>query len=326
MSRIPEPLDRETFDAARLMADHPPIWRHPNKKIVYEISCPPGSIHHGQIQYSRWPALPLPERIDAGAAARRVEGREGYYDYAPVPRLASGVEWHVNFADPHLFVAYGSSLFAQDEMQVAEHPALGALLESLHALGRPTVTVEDGRPTPVLVMGVERRCSIAPQGVYGKAFAHADADAVRRATTKIDPPTITNLIAMAAPAWGHGSYSAETIRYILTSAFTGFRSAALASARHHGENRPVIVHTGFWGCGAFGGNRVLMAMLQILAAEISGVERLVFHTGGPGGSDNLNAAIDLISGKLTTARVVETLTLIDQVSGLGFAWGISDGN
>jgi hypothetical protein len=32
--------------------------------------------------------------------------------------------------------------------------------------------------------------------------------------------------------------------------------------------RPIcgqIFHTGFWDCGAYGGNRVLMALLQLLA-------------------------------------------------------------
>jgi len=197
------------------------------------------------------------------------------------------------------------------------------------------VTEEGDRPTPVLVMGVERRCSVAidrnpgegrPRGLYGNEFAHADAEAVQRATTRIDPPTITNLIAMAAPAGGHGCYGAETIEYILTTAFTGFRAAALESVRHHGERRPVLVHTGFWGCGAFGGNRVLMAALQILAAEAAGVERLVYHTGGRGGEDDLKAAIDLVNGKLATWRAIETRSLIGQIAGLGLTWGVSDGN
>ncbi len=45
-----------------------------------------------------------------------------------------------------------------------------------------------------------------------------------------------------------------------------------------------MIHTGFWGCGAFGGNRVLMTTLQILAAEMAGLERVVFHTGDASGS------------------------------------------
>ncbi|MEX1263094.1 MAG: hypothetical protein WEE66_04010 [Actinomycetota bacterium] len=44
---------------------------------------------------------------------------------------------------------------------------------------------------------------------------------------------------------------------------------------------------GFWGCGAFGGDRLLMTTLQSLAAEMAGIHRL---------------------------------------AGLGFEWGVSDGN
>jgi Poly (ADP-ribose) glycohydrolase (PARG) len=43
----------------------------------------------------------------------------------------------------------------------------------------------------------------------------------------------------------------------------------------------VAVHTGYWGCGAFGGNRVLMALLQVLAAGSAGLDQLVFHVGDP---------------------------------------------
>lgn len=71
------------------------------------------------------------------------------------------MEWHVNFADPHLFVAYAGPLFAQDEMQVAEHPVLAALKQALDADGVDSRTDGDAGPTPVLVTGAERRVSIA---------------------------------------------------------------------------------------------------------------------------------------------------------------------
>jgi len=70
--------------------------------------------------------------------------RERVYDYRPATGMAGAVEWHVNFADPRLFTAYGSGLLAQDEMQVAEHPALGALREALSARRWPTLTEERG--------------------------------------------------------------------------------------------------------------------------------------------------------------------------------------
>jgi hypothetical protein len=317
------------------MAEHPPVWQHPNKLAVAAISCPPGSIHRGVIHYSRWAAMELPAEIHARGAARRVDGRNGFYDYAPISGAERGSEWHVNFADPHLFVAYGSPLLAQDEMQVAEHPALGALSEALAARGRQAVTSHLGRPSPILVTGVERRCRIAtdpdpgrrrPRGLYGNEFAAADPEAVRSATTAIDPPTITNLVAMAAPAYGEGRYTSQQVERILTTAFTGFRAAALESARQLGDGPPVFVHTGFWGCGAFGGNRVLMAILQTLAVEMAGIEHLLFHTGGAGGEAPLRSAIQTIEGKLAATPLMETRALIARVADLGFNWGVSDGN
>ncbi|MFA6166532.1 MAG: hypothetical protein WC700_07955 [Gemmatimonadaceae bacterium] len=127
----PLPLHRDTFNAHRLMTEHPPALRDPNKQVVFDVACPAGTVHEGEIVYSRWPAFALPEVIDLEGATERVEVRESVYNYSPATGIEGAVEWHVNFADPRLFTAYGSGLFAQDEMQVAEHPALGALRETL---------------------------------------------------------------------------------------------------------------------------------------------------------------------------------------------------
>ena len=334
MSRILDAIERQVFETQEIIEKHPPVWRDRNKRIVFEIACPPGCVHRGQLLYSRWPAMPLPETIDAIRVLDRIEGREDVYDYGPAPS-AGAVEWHVNFADPSLFVFYGSSLFAQDEMQVAEHPALGALKEVLDAEGRHAVTIENGQPTPVLVMGVERRCSVAtdrntgegrPQGLYGNAFGRADGEAVRRATTRIEPPTITNLIAMAAPSYGYGLYTEHQIEQVLITAFTGFRAAVMESNRQCGEDAPVVVHTGFWGCGAFGGNRVLMPILQALAAQMSGLESLVFHTVHAAGAKALDAAKVLIKEELVSELAIDMRVLIQRITSMGFEWSVSDGN
>ncbi len=48
--------------------------------------------------------------------------------------------------------------------------------------------------------------------------------------------------------------------------------------------------------------------------------------GGRGSGDNLRTAIDLIKGDLATAGGMKSRNLIDQIAGLGFDWGVSDGN
>ncbi len=332
----PDPIERHVFDTSRLVRDHPPRWRDRNKQVVYEIACPTGSTREGQLEYSRWPAMPLPASVDVRSASSRCADRPGFYDYVSTHDRAGVMEWHVNFADPHVFCAYGSALFAQDEMQVAEHPVLGSLREALLARKAVALTVEHGRPTPVLIMGAERCASVAtdsnategrPAGLYGNAFARANPSAVARATTRIDPPTITNIIAMAAPSGGRGRYQIDDIERVLTTAFTAFRAAVMESTRSRGLDGAAVVHSGFWGCGAFGGHRVLMTVLQILAAEMAGVEQIVLHTGDPAGSASIRDARRLLETELVVESPATPVSeLIRRIEALGFEWGMSDGN
>jgi hypothetical protein len=177
-------------------------------------------------------------------------------------------------------------------------------------------------------MGAPRRCRVAtdpdpeqgrPRGLYGNAFAAASQDVVRRATTRIDPPTVTNLIAIAAPT-GDGRYTVRQIERVLTTAYTGFRAAMLQS-----RGSPTVVHTGFWGCGAFGGNRELMALLQVLAAGMAGIERLVFHTVHAGGNVAFDAAIQRIRRSLSE-QSIDTRHALNRIAAMNFEWGVSDGN
>lgn len=273
--------------------------------------------------------MPLPQSTVPAIALQRAERREDVYDYSPALRESRAVEWHVNFADPNLFVAYGSGLFAQDEMQVAEHPVLGALKEALISQGNSARTEENGRPTPILITGAERLCRVAtdwnagegrPRGLYGNAFAAASAESVRRATTRIDPPTVTNLISISAPSGGFGRYQAAEVERILKTAYTGFRAAVLESG-----DGTVAVHTGFWGCGAFGGHRVLMALLQVIAAGMADVHCLIFHTYSASGS----AAFDTAQCRLETLcgdSSMSSRDLVERITTMGLEWGVSDGN
>lgn len=331
---IPEPLERLAFDGGELMYEHLPVIHDANKRIVYDIACPPECQFPGEVVYTRWPAFALPDGADARRALTLLESRPGIFDYAPASNLPGAVEWHVNFADPRLFCGYGTSLFAQDEMMVAEHPALGAIREALRDGGYPAVTEDDSGPTPVLITGARRCCHVAtdanaeegrPRGLYGNEFGMATADAVKRATTRLDPPTITNIIALAAPAYGVGKYTREDVEHILVTAYTGFCAAVAESERLAGAEAPVAVHTGYWGCGVFGGNRVLMTVLQLLAAEMAGVSRVVFHTASVAGGPPLEEAVKVLSEELTPAGEMTADELLDRILGLGFVWGMSDG-
>jgi hypothetical protein len=330
----PGPIERREYDPATLMRLHRPVLRHPNKQLIYVIACPDGTAG-GHVSYTRWAEMPLPKTLDPSRAAEMLLVRDGFFDYERISSPQFAVEWHLNFADPNLFYAYGSALFAQDELQVAEHPVLAALREALVAEGRSTTTIENGRPTPVLVMGAERRVRIdtgtgaervGPSWLYGMAFANAAEAVVREATRPIDPPTTSNVIAICAPFGGIGRYRREQISLAMATAYSGFRAAVLESRRVAGSDTRTIVHSGFWGCGAFGGVRVLMTIIQLLAAEAAGLDKLVLHIGDPAGRASVDEATAILRDGLGGAGPVETGELLDRVESLGFEWGHSDGN
>jgi hypothetical protein len=341
------------FDASMLITKYPAKLKNPNKKIVFEISCPPGATHSGTITFSRWHQMPLPETLTRNDLCPRFDLREDYFTYETPPE--ERVDWHLNFAHYDLFCAYGGPLFAQDEMQVAEHPALASLRHALIDSGIKPLTVEDGIPTPALIMGVERRCIVETNvdpvlgrlyGLYGNHFNRASEEVIRQATKVIEPPTISNILAMEALAYStnqlpcleilpfdmeasvYGTapsirYTQQEIEFILSTAITGF-SAAVRESKKNDSAIQVAIHTGFWGCGAYGGNRILMPLLQMIAACCSDLDILVFHS--PIDSMEYYSAIDLLEKVLPIDQPVKVNNLISQVESIGFEWGISDGN
>ncbi|HET9620447.1 MAG TPA: hypothetical protein VFP84_03695 [Kofleriaceae bacterium] len=319
-------LLRRSFEPNALLAAHPPRLFHDQKQLVFALACPPGARHAGTIEVTRWAAAALPAACTLAASA--LIARPGVFDYAGA---TDGV-WHVNFADPRLFFAYGSRLLAQDELQCAEHPALGSVREAIAAEDEAHAwTVDRSGPTPVLVRGAERRCAIAtdvnpdedrPAGLYGNQFAYAPEAAIRRAVRALAPAVPSNLIAIAAPSGGHGVYTPAELAHVLVTAYTGF-AAAVAESRRAWPGTPVEIRTGFWGCGAFGGNRVVMTMLQILAAQLAGVDRLAFYVFDAGGLADYRAGEAALA-----SRIVDGAPLADalaSLAALGLRWGVGNG-
>jgi len=272
------------------------------------------------------------------------EMREDTFEYIPNKDPEHVAEWYVNFADTRLFVAYQGPLFAQDEMQVAEMPSLGHLKECLLDKARDDasmnpLTREHNKPTPILISGIERRVFVKtdvnphedrPYGLYGNNFARAkDSDVVRKATKKIEPPTMVNMIAMAALSGGYGAYSLRDIVDSYTTAYTSFLAAKVESnTDRKGEplkhEKKVIIHTGNWGTGAFGGNKALMAIVQMAAAWQAGIHKLVYHTFDKDGTHGYNEGKNILLNELGNIRKTEQF--LDALKHKKFQWGMSDGN
>lgn len=309
-------LEREEFDAAWLMQRHPPRFALERKRMLLERITQPIA---GTLTVSRWHGDLPPTAAPRGDPQLELVDRH----FAYPPDEPGTAHWHMNFADAELFVAYGSSLLAQDELQVLEHPVLGSLREALVARdGRPDGvaprTREAGRPTQVLVRGAIRSLILETgDGLYGNGFARADPDRILAATTFLDPPTRSNIVAMEAPPGGSGRYDRETIADILLTACIGFEACRIESVP-----AAATVHAGGWGTGAYGGDPVLMALLQLAAARLVGIDRLVFHSlRGPGAFTDARRILD----ELPWGADVPIDAFIGAIEARGFRWGLSNG-
>ncbi len=105
------------------------------------------------------------------------------------------------------------------------------------------------------------------------------------------------------------------------TAYTGFRAAVVESQR---AGLATVIHSGFWGCGAFGGNRVMMLILQELAARMAGVERLELHVMDEAGRKAAEAGASQVKD-LLTAHKIGTEAAIDRVVAMGLRWGVGNG-
>ena len=326
-----ESISRASYSIPVLMNEHPPRLQHPHKRLVFDIACPEGTLHDGEIQFARWDS--------DGWQGWVAEGEEPIVDCMPSVfgyevSADDAIDWYLNFADPNLFGYYGGGLLAQDELQVAEHPALASLREALLHDGIEPLTMGSSSPTPCTIIGTPRRCVIntAPGdcpgravGLYGNRFAAAHQGVVRDAIEPLDPPTLTNVLAIAAPLCGLGHYTTNDIEQILAAVVTGFNAAIQESRRMGHED--ITIHTGFWGCGAFGGNRVLTPALQLVAARWVGLPRLAFYAFDSSGQRDFADALGLARQLSVKESAVDRIdSLIESAVSLRMQWGVSDGN
>ena len=82
-------------------------------------------------------------------------------------------------------------------------------------------------------------------------------------------------------------------------------SAASDVYKRQPKNGACVIETGFWGCGAFGGDPEIKAIIQLLAASKAGVDELVFYTFGDAAfAEEFKEILDLIVEKKVGSRFV----------------------
>ena len=73
---------------------------------------------------------------------------------------------------------------------------------------------------------------------------------------------------------------------------------------------------------------MLMALLQMLAARLAGVDKLVYHTFQRQFSEAYQQAQDILDNQLLSAsqQQVSVPEVVNRIEAMNFRWGESDGN
>ena len=342
-------LWRELLDTKEIMNRYPPKFMNPHKSWIYSQIPFDKTTSSPKITISRWQTLPLPFKDEIShprSGKTLVISHPEMFKYAQTPQnnnVKSRV-WYLNFADRNLFGYYQGALFAQDEMQIVEHPILGSIrhwLEEKSIIDNrflPNSQNSEGNATPYLLQNIERRVFVStdenkllgrPFGLYGNNFMQATPEAIKNATHILNPPTLSNILAISAISKGHGRYTRHQINKLFSTLYIGFMAARIESQQcennEFDEHMKTIIHTGNWGCGAFGGNPILIAILQITAAFCVGIDKLIYHTLSK--HAQFTQAKEIFENDLKSALFEKGLSaVLLSIEKLGLEWGMPDGN
>ena len=313
-----------SLDVQDLIQNYLPEYTCANKKTKFEEALRIYKNQTGNIGVSRWKftggKLPLMKN------AVNVQFRDDYFCYDDKDSADTKV-YYLNYADPNLFGYYDSDLFAQDEIQTLEHPLLGSVMEYIdknETEQLKSLTEEDGEPTPYIVEGAPYWLKVVtnpvlPTGevlnLYGRNFCRASKEILDIAVTPVVEEKKNNIIAMAAPALGQGEYKRKQIEQILKAVIAAF-SAEVSLTR----GKKCVIHTGNWGAGAFGNNRELIYLAQLLGASAAGGAELVFHAIN---ADDFAVAQKKFDDWKGSADFAEC---VDFFVSQHYLWGNGDGN
>lgn len=261
---------------------------HTNKAFVYQKLMGPNRIPLEQeVHVTKVEQTPLSD----GTIFNNLAPHLVLLESTPFLYPEGDEHWTANFGDSHLFFGCKSGLFAQDELQASEHPAIVHLLPGFERMGPLT---KNG--SAVLIQGLKRYGNVntnqiiprLQKTIYGNAFSQATHWEIDAVLEKFPEPRNSNIFVFVAPNIPANiagqRYSTDRIYTLFSNAFAAFSTIIQ-------KNPYAIVHTGNWGCGAFGNNPKLVALIQLVAARLAGVKELRYYAMNQG--DACREAVDL---------------------------------
>ena len=308
-------MAKKSVKVQELIKNFPPEYQNASKRKYYEKAAYIHRHQKGIIKISRWQfADERKSPLELIQQATVIENDPKFFDYSDNDTEDSRV-FYLNFADPLLFGYYDTNLFAQDEIQTFEHPLLASVSEYLEAKKisglEPLTEVKEHTndekhrilhiPTPYIIENVPYWIQVNTNpvlkngktaNIYGRNFSIASKYAesetesedkliareiFSRAFTLIEREEKHNILAMTAPNSGYGNdlYTEQELILLLTCLLVGFGGAAKCTSES--KKKECVIHTGNWGCGAFGNDKELVYLMQMFCASVTGISKIVFH-------------------------------------------------
>ncbi|MCB1181766.1 MAG: hypothetical protein KDK55_07110 [Chlamydiia bacterium] len=212
----------------------------------------------------------LKKKIDKNWKKKRVDITTKWYNYEKAN------EGYVNFANgTERGGGYKTNGRVQEEIMFFEFPCLpnlDYLADKANVYLQASRKTNSG-PTPYCVLGIKREFVI-DSAIYSRN-SNVRTSEFSRYIQEIDEdnrPTV-DMLAMAAFDWkkmrGEKKYTKEIHLFHLETAvqaFTAYRD--LKRQEQEDPSLEVTIHSGLWGCGAFGNSRKVMTVIQLLAANL----------------------------------------------------------
>jgi hypothetical protein len=183
-------------------------------------------------------------------------------------------------------------------------------------------------------MNAQREVIVNTDALYGQKFAFASAETIKNNIQALTPPTLSNILAISSLAIHKpgAKYTAEEIHYLFRTALAGFAAIIdFVHSKNVGDvKRPIILHTGNWGCGAFGGSVIMMTLIQLFSARLAGLHRMVYHTVDPYSAAQCEIAYKhykSVWSKVAAdgAMKISLNSLVQQLLDLNLGWNQSNG-
>lgn len=261
-------MAKSTVKIQNLLKNFSPKFENPTKQVYNEKALYYHRYQNGLIKISRWKyASERMSPLKFENVTIAIESSSENYNYENgnfLPANENTCSFWVNFSNPKLFSDCEGDYFSQGDTMALAHPLLLSCVSYLKSLDDKCfipATKESEEPTPFVFLDVPFWVRVT-----GESLTDNFEVLIREEKS--------NIISMCPPL-GSGRYTKEQIEYLLETVLCAFGGGAKSEYALKKTN--LILHTGNWGCGAYGNNEELIYLVQIFGAMATGFSKIIFH-------------------------------------------------